>query len=889
MSKGTAIVLVVVGLAGGYGLKSLVGGGGEGDKGDNNKKEAAEVSAKDVAPGAVAANKAADGVDRVRVPLEGAARGPATAKVNIVAFSDFQCPFCSRVVPTLDRVMKDYPTQVRLWFRHNPLPFHPDAPLASEAALAAEAQGKFWQMHDKMFANQQNIKRPDLEKYAQELGLDMGKFKAALDGNTYKSRIDADMALATQIGVQGTPNFYVDGRNIQGAQPYEEFKKVIDDEIARADKILASGTPIGQVYATFMQSAKTGGSAAAPAAAPPAKPAAGSEVYKVAVGDAPTKGGKNPKVTIVEFSEFQCPFCGRVAPTLAQLEKDYGDDIEVAFKHNPLPFHNNAMIASIAAEAARDQGKFWEMHDKLFANQQNLDRPNLEKYAQELGLNMTKFKAALDSEKNKDRIKKDMDDAANFGARGTPNFFINGRNFRGAQPLDSFKAVIDDEIKKADDKIKSGTPRSRLYAELTKDGQTKAAAPTPQQRPGEADQGTVYKADVKGAPIKGAKDALVTIVQFSDYQCPFCSRVEPTLAKVMDDYKGKVRVAWRDLPLPFHPNAMPAAIAARAAGDQGKYWEMHDKIFANQQTMDRPTYEKYAQELGLNMAKFKAALDSQKGKADIEADAAAGNKIGARGTPAFFINGKFLSGAQPYEMFKTKIDDELKSAEALVSKGTPRTKVYDVIMKDAKAEVAAAPAQAEEKGPEADNTVYKVEPGSAPSKGPRNAPLTMVIFSDFQCPFCSRVEPTLTQIEKDYGGKVRQVWKNYPLPFHNNAEPAAEAAMAADAQGKFWQMHDKLFANQQNLDRPSLEKYAQEIGLDMNKFKADLDAQKYKSVIESDTKEGTAVGVNGTPAVFINGRKIAGAYPLETFKKIVDAELAKKEGGSKAIAARKKT
>ncbi|HEY2901056.1 MAG TPA: thioredoxin domain-containing protein [Polyangia bacterium] len=885
MSKGTAVVLVVLGLAGGYGLKTVVGGSAS-DKED--KKEAADNG--NGKSGPVAADKAAEGVERLRVPLEGPGRGPATAKVNIVAFSDFQCPFCSRVEPTLDKIMKEYPTQVRMYFRHNPLPFHQDAPLASEAALAAEAQGKFWEMHDKLFANQQNIKRPDLEKYAQELGLDMGKFKTALDTNQYKSRIDADMALATQIGVQGTPNFYLNGRNIQGAQPYEEFKKVIDDEISRADKILAKGTPVGQLYATFMQSAKASASAAAPGAPPtPAKaPAAGSEIYKVAVGDAPVRGGKNPKVTIVEFSEFQCPFCGRVSPTLAQVEKDYGDDVEIAFRHNPLPFHNNAMIASLAAEAARDQGKFWEMHDKLFANQQNLDRPNLEKYAQELGLNMGKFKAALDSEKGKDRIKKDMDDAAAFGARGTPNFFINGHNFRGAQPLENFKQVINDELKKADEKLKSGTPRNRLYAELTKDGLTKAAAPAPQQRPGEADQSAVYRADIKGAPMKGAKDALVTIVQFSDYQCPFCSRVEPTLAKVMDDYKGKVRVVWRDLPLPFHPNALPAAIAARAAGDQGKYWEMHDKIFANQQTMDRPTYEKYAQELGLNMAKFKAALDSQKGKAEIEADSAAGNKIGARGTPAFFVNGKFLSGAQPYEMFKSKIDDELKTAEALVAKGTPKTKVYDVIMKDAKAEVAAAPAQAAEKGPEDDTTVYKVDPGSAPAKGPKDAPLTMVIFSDFQCPFCSRVEPTLTQIEKDYGGKVRQVWKNYPLPFHNNAEPAAEAAMAAGAQGKFWEMHDKLFANQQSLDRPSLEKYAQEIGLNMGKFKADLDAQKYKSQIESDTKEGSAVGVNGTPAVFINGRKIAGAYPIDTFKKIIDAELAKKEGGGKKVAVAKR-
>ena len=133
------------------------------------------------------------------------------------------------------------------------------------------------------------------------------------------------------------------------------------------------------------------------------------------------------------------------------------------------------------------------------------------------------------------------------------------------------------------------------------------------------------------------------------------------------------------------------------------------------------------------------------------------------------------------------------------------------------------------------------------------------------------------------------MWKNYPLPFHNNAEPAAEAAMAAAAQGKFWEMHDKLFENNTALDRPNLEKYAQELGLNMAKFKADLDSNKYKSVIEAETKEGQAVGVNGTPAVFINGRKINGAYPFETFKKITDEELAKKSAAATRVAAKRKT
>src|SRR5262249_5006156 len=160
--------------------------------------------------------------------------------------------------------------------------------------------------------------------------------------------------------------------------------------------------------------------------------------------------------------------------------------------------------------------------------------------------------------------------------------------------------------KKADAKLASGTSRGQLYAELTKAGLEKAAAPPPPPpRAGEPDPNTRFRAEIQGAPMKGAKDAPITIAQWSDFQCPFCSRVEPPISRVMEEYKGKGRVVWHDLPLPFHPNALPAAIAARAAGEQGKFWEMHDKIFADQAHMDRPTYEKYAQDLGLNMNKFK--------------------------------------------------------------------------------------------------------------------------------------------------------------------------------------------------------------------------------------------------------------------------------------------
>jgi protein-disulfide isomerase len=816
------------------------------------------------------------GGERKRVPLSGEFKGPADALVTIVEFSDFQCPYCGKVVPTLRSLEKDYAGKLRVYFKHFPLAFHQDAPLASQAALAAGAQGKFWQMHDKLFDNQQSIKRADLEKYAQELGLDMTRFKQALDSGTYKSRVDADTALGQQMGVTGTPAFFINGRSLVGAQGYDAFKKVIEEEIDTAEKLVAKGTARSKVYDTLLASAA--GPTAAPPPQAPRPPQVSKEVYKVAVGNAPTRGGKAPKVTIVTFSEFQCPYCGRAAPTMNQLIDTYKDDVQLAFKHLPLAFHNNAESAALASEAARQQGKFWEMHDKLFANQLALDRPSLEKSAQELGLDMAKFKAALDDPKNKEILEADKKQAAQFGATGTPTFFVNGRKMIGAQAFEAFKTVVDEEIQKADEKLKGGVARAGLYAALTKDGLDKAAPPP--APPGQPSPDAVYKADIKGAPSKGAKDALVTIVEFSDFQCPYCARVEPAVRKILEEYPGKVRLVWRDFPLPFHQEATPAAIVARVAGEQGKFWEMHDKLYENQRTLDRASLERYAQEVGVNVAKVKAALDAKKYEAQIKADLEMGQKIGVGGTPAFFINGTFLSGAQSFEVFKSRVDQELAKAEALVKKGVAKAKVYDSIMKTALASVPGAAggrpsAAGGGGGPEDDHTVFKVDASGSPSRGPRNAPVTVVLFSDFECPFCSRVEPSITQLEKDFPGKIRVVWKDFPLAMHQNARPAAEAARAAGDEGKFWQMHGKLFQNQRALDRSNLEKYAQELGLDLTKFRAALDSGKYSPQIDADMRAGQTVGVSGTPASFINGRKVTGAVPYETFKKMVEQELAK--------------
>jgi protein-disulfide isomerase len=173
------------------------------------------------------------------------------------------------------------------------------------------------------------------------------------------------------------------------------------------------------------------------------------------------------------------------------------------------------------------------------------------------------------------------------------------------------------------------------------------------------------------------------------------------------------------------------------------------------------------------------------------------------------------------------------------------------------------------------NKVHDVNTAGAQAKGPDNAPVTIVEFSEFQCPFCARVVPTLKQIEDTYQGKVRIVWKHLPLDIHKDAVNAALAAEAAGRQGKFWELHDVLFENQKRLEPADLRQYAKDLQLDLVRFEADLRNADDKKKVEADAAEADKLGVTGTPGIFINGRFVMGAQPFEVFAKIIDEELAK--------------
>ena len=169
----------------------------------------------------------------------------------------------------------------------------------------------------------------------------------------------------------------------------------------------------------------------------------------------------------------------------------------------------------------------------------------------------------------------------------------------------------------------------------------------------------------------------------------------------------------------------------------------------------------------------------------------------------------------------------------------------------------------------------KLATAGSPFQGPEKAKITLVEFSDFQCPYCSRAIAEVDNILRAYPKDIKLVFKQFPLEIHSEAQLAAEASLAANAQGKFWPLHDKLFANFRKISRDNIFLWAKESGLDMEKFKVDLQSGKFRPVVERDVKDGFEAGVQGTPTFFINGQRYNGLLDLASVKAILDAELKK--------------
>jgi protein-disulfide isomerase len=364
-----------------------------------------------------------------------------------------------------------------------------------------------------------------------------------------------------------------------------------------------------------------------------------------------SRGDAAAPVVLVEYSDFACPWCGRfhseVLPTLAPLIE--AGDLRFVYKHFPV-LGPDSVTTALATECAADQGDFWSLHDWLFDNQSAWKgsgnaRQQVLDAAAELGYDADALAACMDSDATDQAVAADFQETQQLGFRGTPSFILNGRLIPGFLPAETFDELISVSLSEAT----SGA----LPA-----GYALAPTPVPPDTDFEAEE----------FAVQGALDAPVTIVEFSDYQCPFCQRFfQETKPLIDQEYvdTGKVRFVYKDFPIDsIHAQARPAAEAAECAGEQGAYWAMHDRIFEGKdEWAENPDaaaiFKGYATELGLDTAQFDACFNEGVYAAEVQTDLEEGQRAGVTGTPAFFINGRKVEGAQPFSVFQQIIEDEL--------------------------------------------------------------------------------------------------------------------------------------------------------------------------------------------------------------------------------------
>lgn len=577
-------------------------------------------------------------------------KGDPDAPVLIEEFSDYQCPFCARwASQTLPSLLANQIAdgQVMLVYYDFPLSsIHPQAAAAANAARCAGEAGAvaYWQFHDQLFARMgewsHNNPNTTFIKFATELGLDETDFTACVNANRYGSQVQADVQLGQRRGVSSTPSFFLNEQALIGAQPTEVFNQAIA-ALLNGERIAAAQPPQPEPQEIVIPT--------------PAAIALGADDVAFALGD------PNAPVQIVEFTDYQCPYCQQhSSQTLPQIISEMVENGRVyyVFKDLPLDMHPEARIAAKAVRCGGEQDAFMAMHDAVFNSQQQWGGQGAAKageiftaLAAESGLDGAAFAACYASSAQDDLVQANVEEAIALGVRSTPSFFFNGFLASGALPFDSFEQIVTwGENGELAAQVEANVRAA--YAAQQAQQQQQQIPPTPA---GPVDVPTEDVAFAMGSP-----DAPVTIVEYTDYQCPFCSRhFAQTLPQLKAQYidTGLVRYVIKDFPLTsIHPQAVLAAEAARCAGEQNAYLEMHDALFANQTEWNgrqdaAALFTNYASQLGLEPTPFSDCLSSGRYQQAVEADLNEGVAFGVRGTPAFFINGYLLSGAQPLEAF----------------------------------------------------------------------------------------------------------------------------------------------------------------------------------------------------------------------------------------------
>ncbi len=388
----------------------------------------------------------------------------------------------------------------------------------------------------------------------------------------------------------------------------------------------------------------------------------------------PAWGDPDAAVTLLVFGNLDCPYTRRSLDVLQRLKTRFGHDLRLVWKNRPLPEHPHARAAAevaVALEATRGDAAFWKFASLAAASSQTSTRARLTRWVSAAGGDGSRVSAWLSDAGYSGQVDRSLELAGRYNVRATPTFFVNGLRVEGYQPFSALARVVDRELKRARALVSGGVAPRDVYADRVRKNLVDLgpAAPVRTCPP------------LAHAPVRGGADALVTIVEYSDFQCPFCKRAQPTLDALREHYGRQLRVVWKNFPLRFHHRARPAAnfaMEALSRGGTAAFWRVHDALFAVS-SLDDASLERVARDAGLDPSALLDAARDATHKAAIDTDVREGQSFGVTGTPTFFVNGRELDGAQPLSKFEHLVDEELATAKHLVATGTPRAGVYAAV------------------------------------------------------------------------------------------------------------------------------------------------------------------------------------------------------------------
>lgn len=411
-------------------------------------------------------------------------------------------------------------------------------------------------------------------------------------------------------------------------------------------------------------------------------------------------GGAEPLVTVVVFSDYACPPCGRTWQVIDHLIEDYGDDLRVVFRSLTVPGFADGERAAEAALAAGAQGQFWAMHRRLYT-EMRFDRGTLEAHAKALGLDVPRFLDDLDLGSFSGLRVQHRRQAVELGIYFGPVALVNGRAVVGFRDEAAWHDLLDREILAARTRLHEGVARGDLYAAfqagavdapIELDEAAEAArkqladrfAVDVNQLPADfvtAEAGKRYPFDVAGDPPSvGPVDAPVTLVAFMDFECPYCRRAGEIFDELPRRYPDDLRIVFRHLPLPAHRSAEGAARAAIAAGEQGQFWPFSRSLLALAGPAGRSSFLDAARKLGLDEARFIADLESPRTAARVRNDMLHARRLGVDATPGFFLNGRFISGYRGVDALAADIDAEIATAKKLLAEGIPPAELVPTLL-----------------------------------------------------------------------------------------------------------------------------------------------------------------------------------------------------------------